>query len=792
MDLSQLTTEDLQALHTGDLSKVSTAGLQLLHGGVSAAPSNESSRGVGDFLSGALQTAGAGIVNAVPAAINAGSDIVHRWGGNDSSAPVVGNIVQLGQAGQRLAHGFTNAPHLSIDELRAFQQPGDEKLTDDQLRSKFEQTYNGSSTLDDVLPQRGTVAGDLAHGAVKVGQDAASLAGGVGVVKSALALPGQVANAARGVGEAMSGNGFDVAEEPTAADAGLKAPSKPPLQPHQQVGQTITAAEAGVPKGTPLTPEAYEAGRVAPNAVVKRAANATPVGPLNKEELSRIDNIGGSGVPISGQGSIANINGLRANLRGLLSAPELSGQQKFDWLQALRTKGYKNSASLDPGATELGDAQLDAARVLEDHIERTLPKDADVDIDQFRAARTALAKNHTAEAVTKGGTVDMAALGRIYQRNPNLLTGGLGMLGRFSAENPELVGMGNRFQEPVTASGLDLTKPATWLSPVQSVAGRIMANRQAASGVQAASRAFPGTPPERFAPIDRTPQPPPGMTASTPTAPPPAPAGRPGDIGFADLLSHGVEQSPPAGLSLAPEGAPPSGGLPFTRNADFEATGTRHVPKETSPFPLGPARRLSGAASGTPIFSSGPELSLDNSDSWFTGGAPKGLGNDLAGVMSSNVPAGTLARTPPRAGGPRLGDTLAAPGTPQLPLGKPPGQAFTPGQRGLFNGGAVENNGSSPGAGGADSLEAQSRLSQEKSTGSQPFRIDPEGSPQPIAHTVDAVDQSVPKGHLKVQRDPSTGKLSIMDRGGMTLQAARGLLNRYLALHPPLGDDLGS
>jgi hypothetical protein len=699
----------------------------------------------GKQLLGNAEIAGSAVGNIPHGIAHAVSDLYHRLSGDPNAKdPSWINAIHVptGQAGQELSQGLGDSLTQTIDSTGA----GDAVTKGVGATNHYMQDQ----------PTSGTQA--VVQATAPAALDVATIAGAKGIPGAIKGAVGDVTNAARGVGEAMSGNGFDVAEEPTAADAGLKAPSKPPLQPHQQVGQTITAAEAGVPKGTPLTPEAYEAGRVAPNAVVKRAANATPVGPLNEEELSRIDNIGGSGVPISGQGSIANINGLRSNLRGLLSAPELSGQQKFDWLQALRTKGYKNSASLDPGATELGDAQLDAAKVLEDHIERTLPKDADVDIDQFRAARTALAKNHTAESVTKGGTVDMAALGRIYQRNPNLLTGGLGMLGRFSSENPELVGMGNRFQEPVTASGLDLTKPATWLSPVQSVAGRIMANRQAASGVQAASRAFPGTPPERFAPIDRTPQPPPGMTASTPTAPPPAPAGRPGDIGFADLLSHGVEPSPPAGLSLAPEGAPPSGGLPFTRNAAHEAG----------------------------------DLSLDNSDSWFTGGAPKGLGNDLAGVMSSNVPAGTLARTPPRAGGPRLGDTIAAPGTPQLPLGKPPGQAFTPGQRGLFNGGAVENNGSSPGAGGADSLEAQSRLSQEKSTGSQPFRIDPEGSPQPIAHTVDAVDQSVPKGHLKVQRDPSTGKLSIMDRGGMTLQAARGLLNRYLALHPPLGDDLGS
>jgi len=607
-----------------------------------AAPAeNPQDMSFGKQILGSAELAGSAIGNIPHGIAHAVSDLYHRLSG-DPNAKDPGWVSSLhvptGQAGQELSQGLGDSLTQTIDAAG-----GGDAVTRAVGATNHYMTDDPTSGTQAVVQATLPAAGDIA-----------TLAGAKGIPGAVRGAVGNVANAARGVGEAASGNGFDMPEEPTPADVGLKAPSTPPLKPHQQVGNTIGGAEASVPKGTPLSPEALAEARKAPGAVMGRVAAATPDGPMNEAELAQLDGIGGSGVPVSGQGSIANIEGLRGNLKNILGSQGVTGRQKVDWLQALRTKGYKNSASIDPGAQELGDAQLDAANVLEGHIERSLPKDADVDIDQFRSARTALAKNHTVEAALKGGNIDMAALGRMFQRNPNLLTGGLGMLGRFASENPELVGMGNRFQESLSdvANGVDLTKPATWLKPVTGAVGRIKANREAASGVEAAQRAFPGTPPERFAPIERgPPQPPPGMTAG-PMGSPPAPGGPPASFSLADVLSHGVEQSPPAGLSLAPMGAPKAHGVPFVRNAAHEAG----------------------------------DLSLDDSDSWFKGGAPRGLGDDIAGVMSQGVPEGTLARTPPLAGGSRLGDMLSAPDAPEVKLSAPEGKAFEPGQRDLFQG----------------------------------------------------------------------------------------------------------
>jgi hypothetical protein len=65
-----------------------------------------------------------------------------------------------------------------------------------------------------------------------------------------------------------------------------------------------------------------------------------------------------------------------------------------------------------------------------------------------------------------------------------------------------------------------------------------------------------------------------GMTADAPmTGPPPAVAGHPGELSLADVLSHGTEQRPVEGLSLAPMGHTPGEGIPFSVNADHAAGG---------------------------------------------------------------------------------------------------------------------------------------------------------------------------------------------------------------------------
>lgn len=708
------------------------------------------SHGIGDAALGALQTVGSGIASMPGAALNAVSDILHRIGGNDESRPVVGHVPN-GAAGERLMRGFQGTPRLSIQELRAGQEPGDEKLTDDQLRAKFERAYQGSNVADEVLPQQGTVAGDLTRGALKVGSDVAAIAPVAGAAKSVAG--GLLTGAEEGATTGLRTGANSPVARTIAGKSGQEA-----LQHHnQQVADSIAAGEANHPAGTPMSYEALSAAQKAPSDVYTRVAAALPEGSIDDAARAGIDAAGG------GQGKLVTSSPVSqtqiANMKAQLAQP-MNGQQLIDNLRSLRQEGFRRAGSEDVDQQAVGKAQLDMARALEGHIIRNLPQGGDVTPADFQAARKSLAKNYTVQSALRGSNVDMRTLARIQRNDPELLDGGLKELADF-ANGPgrDVSGLPSTYDQP--NFGKDALEAIDIHHPVKGVTkflGGAAARRQltgnTAQAVDNAVSRF-GATPGRFDPRPSL-TPPPGQAWRNPTQPelgdmgqgpgpapwtleqganpnPPAPAARQGELSLADVLSHGVEPRLPEGLSARPMEAPPQEGLPFTRNAAHEAGGLELAPE----------------------------------DSWFKGG-PKGLGDELAGVMSQGVPEDIMSRAPARR---FVGDTVDFPG------GAPRRQI-------------VENNASGE---SAASLEAQRRLAHERSTGSAPFTIDPEGNPQTLAHTTDAVDVKAPKGHLKVQLDPTTGKLSIMDRGGMTLQAARGLLNRYMALHGmKLGDALGS
>lgn len=193
-----------------------------------------------------------------------------------------------------------------------------------------------------------------------------------------------------------------------------------------------------------------------------------------------------------------------------------------------------------------------------------------------------------------------------------------------------------------------------------------------------------------------------------------APAAGEGDQGgipLYELLSHGLEPPPPAGLSVGPMGGPGGPGGPGSGGVPF------HVD------PGHAAGDLELADDDRPLSSFVDDL------------------HDLAGVMSQGVPEGTVQRS-------------SAPFTPR---------------------------GEDMASLGDASPEAISRVPQERAAGNAPFLIDPDGKGAPILHDTSSVDVKAPKGHLKVQLDPTDGQLKIVDRGGLSPAAARGLLSRFLA-----------
>jgi hypothetical protein len=492
---------------------------------------------------------------------------------------------------------------------------------------------------------------------------------------------------------------------------------------NQSIADPTAGAVAGVPHGTAVNAQTLEAAREAPNSVYQRAAEHIPTGPLSPNAAQAVQGIGADDLVVHSPDTQATIE---AQKQRLLAAP-MSGNQVVDTQRALRFNGFRNAASEDPEMNAVGGAQLKMADALHQHMADTLPANAPVSADQLAQARQALAQNHTVESTLKNGNVDMQALARIHRNNPNLLSGPLKDMAEFGDLHPEVTSLPGVNARYNPSGVIKDVKDFDVVHPVGAVArmfGGSVARRALLGSPEAAAAAQTATPVRglggEFGPIDRTPQPPPGLTASPPSAPPAPAAGPPDQISLADLLSHGVEQSPTEGLSLAPEAPPAQGGIPFKVNAEH-AAGDLSLADQLSPFK----------------------------------GKPQSMA-DFAGVKSQGVPEGIVQRSPSSRTKGTM-DTIDFPSGAQHP--------------------SFQNNASGE---SAASLEAQSRLKGEKAAGTRPVMVGPDGDEQPLLHDVTAVDQSPQKGGIIL--DAKTGK--VINSGNMKPAAAQALVNRWKARRP--------
>lgn len=213
-----------------------------------------------------------------------------------------------------------------------------------------------------------------------------------------------------------------------------------------------------------------------------------------------------------------------------------------------------------------------------------------------------------------------------------------------------------------------------------------------------------------------------GMKADSPmTGPVAQPPGHPGEIDLHDVLAHGVEQPPPAGLSLAPMGAPAQSGIPFQVNAEH-AAGDLDTAEDAK---------------------TGPHKEPTMQD------LLEQL-QDLPSVMHQNRSTGLT--------GDLMNQLSTSPGVPE----------------GITT--RVNNaSGESPA-----SVEAINRGKREQAEGQDRFLVDPDGKMWPI-RGVEAADARAPQGSIIIQKGIGGTPYSILDRGGLPQSHANGLMNRALA-----------
>lgn len=623
------------------------------------------------------------------------------------------------------------------------------------------------------------------------------------------------------------------ADSSAVSRIGASVVGEPPLAQtqtltNQAVTNRLAKHEAGVAGDAPLSYEALATARAnGPGKVYNAAHDALPENLVQDQNLStELASIGDttSQLPRS-----PDVDALKA---AMINQPGMTRGQLFANVQQARDRASRFHASDQPDAHAIGDAYSAVADAYEDFIGRQLDANpqSPVSLADFQTARTAFAKNYLAQSALKGQDINAAVYARRHAKNPGEMTGGSRLIAEQQSRFPLSTGFGPQTYAPdgIGASGSieggvarNVTGPligggvgALLGGPVGAAAGagvghlgsagvqgllrRVLGGNPAQAAEQAGRAATSPKLSNFFQPDSEwpvRPEPAPKIAGLLPSpsminagggmttqnvlndflglTPDVQAAGRahPGaarDAGLPEPQARGPMQEVPfegpqdwQALSLEPEGGRPAaprgqpGDIPL---AELLSAGLEHNPAEglslgdmVAPPSRGvPFKKDAGMMAG--------DLELAPEHAWFNKDQPLG---DLAGVMSQGVPEDIAARSSPK--------------RPARDINSPRGK--------LINNASGES---------AASVEAINRGKMERAEGKQRFMIDPDGKMWPV-RGVEAADAKAQKGSIIVQKGVGDTPYTILDRGGLAISHAKGLLNRALAGGEglTLGDLLG-
>jgi hypothetical protein len=220
---------------------------------------------------------------------------------------------------------------------------------------------------------------------------------------------------------------------------------------NQPVVNKIVVEELGLPKGTVLSQSVLEGVRskagMAYGRIKMLPLKFKPDNDFAKDvaDLTGDYAIAAKEFPKT-TGSV-EIDNLQADL---LAAKTISPPAAIEKIKDLRFNATKNYKSYDdPAKAALGAAQKRAANALEDLVERRLTQSGKSDlVDEFRQARTLIAKTYDAEAAlnTATGNVSGRTLATISDKHP--LSGGMGRVAQVAKTFPKAM------QSPETMGSL--------------------------------------------------------------------------------------------------------------------------------------------------------------------------------------------------------------------------------------------------------------------------------------------------------------------------------------------------
>jgi hypothetical protein len=355
---------------------------------------------------------------------------------------------------------------------------------------------------------------------------------------------------------------------------------------NNDVAKALAKHDAGVPFRDELSHATLEAAERAPRRVYDRVFGTLGRTQLRPEDLTQMDGfIGASRYP-------KVVRDMRST-REFLSQPRTGAELQRE-ITRLRRDGFENAGNIGPKGVDpiqraLGEAQLDTANLLEEHVERNINPRSGSSITQYRDARQAIARTRLVAAVRVGTDIDMAKLARIYNKNPRRISGGLREAAEFASEPKNQPFTGKRPSELTGTAVRDIAEYTRWNAPYRVATklfratgaperalrrGRLdtpFSTRPSTGmprleGEEAARRFFPGRDNSLFDPQPMQPTEQPGLPGMWPEpggGPMPlTPGGIGGEIrGLSDLEAPGpVERAPPraGGPMEEPVGRTPS------------------------------------------------------------------------------------------------------------------------------------------------------------------------------------------------------------------------------------------
>jgi hypothetical protein len=398
---------------------------------------------------GQAQIGAAGVASIPGSIANAGIDLVSRATGYGPNKPIPN--VPVGQAGQEAGQATFGPSAQAVSNAAS---AVDRRLGDS----------TAANVLRDVSRNAAAVGGDVltllpgaaaASRGVRVIEDTAPLWARAGYKSADEAL-----SAAAGF---RNGRGQGLAMNLAGSDA-----RKALTNNNLDVGNVIARHAAGVPEfledgktATPLTYEELDKALKPMEDVYRRVA---------------------SGVP--------------------------NGDAVLQRLSTARHDGFKALQSDNPDVIAKGRALLKEADGIEDFLQRQIQPGSGTTLEQFQAARKAIAQNRAVYDALQGHDLDLAALGRMYQNAPDKFSGGLKIAGKFATDNRLVVGSrmdstGDVYLRAKEAKA-SLSNPLSWPGAVASTTGMPQAALRRGmlgdDGVNYARHMFPGRGPNAFAP----------------------------------------------------------------------------------------------------------------------------------------------------------------------------------------------------------------------------------------------------------------------------------------------------